>query len=68
MIGGEGGIRTHGTLAGTPHFECGAVNRLATSPLGVPNALRGADLIAFEAVLLPSAFDSLGGKRSRVPP
>src|SRR5204863_1384986 len=22
--GGEGGIRTHGTVARTPHFECGA--------------------------------------------
>ena len=31
-VGGEGGIRTHGTLAGTPHFECGAFDHSATSP------------------------------------
>src|SRR5690606_28720137 len=30
--GGEGGIRTHGTLASTPHFECGTFNHSATSP------------------------------------
>ena len=33
MYGGEGGIRTHGTVAGTPHFECGAFDLSATSPL-----------------------------------
>ncbi len=31
-IGGEGGIRTPDTLAGTPVFETGAINRSATSP------------------------------------
>ena len=30
--GGEGGIRTHDTLAGMPHFECGAIDHSATSP------------------------------------
>lgn len=30
---GEAGIRTLGTLAGTPHFECGAFDHSATSPL-----------------------------------
>jgi hypothetical protein len=30
--GGEGGIRTHGTREGTPHFECGTFNHSATSP------------------------------------
>ena len=30
--GGEGGIRTHGTLARTPVFKTGAFNRSATSP------------------------------------
>jgi hypothetical protein len=30
--GGEGGIRTHGPLAGTPVFKTGAINRSATSP------------------------------------
>src|SRR5271156_654256 len=32
--GGEGGIRTPGTLARTPHFECGAIDHSATSPRG----------------------------------
>src|SRR5947209_3386797 len=32
--GGEGGIRTHGTVARTPHFECGAFDHSATSPSG----------------------------------
>ena len=30
--GGEGGIRTHGDLAASPHFECGALVHYATSP------------------------------------
>ena len=30
--GGEGGIRTHDTLASMPHFECGAFDLSATSP------------------------------------
>ena len=30
---GESGIRTHGTLASTPHFECGAFNRTQPSLL-----------------------------------
>src|SRR5262249_18227951 len=32
MRGGEGGIRTPGTVTRTPHFECGAFNHSATSP------------------------------------
>ena len=32
--GGEGGIRTHGTVSGTPHFECGTFDHSATSPRG----------------------------------
>ena len=32
LSGGEGGIRTLGTVAGTPHFECGAFDHSATSP------------------------------------
>jgi hypothetical protein len=31
-VGGEGGIRTHGTREGTPVFKTGAFNRSATSP------------------------------------
>ena len=30
--GGEGGIRTLGTLAGTPDFESGTIDHSATSP------------------------------------
>ena len=32
--GGEGGIRTPGGVAPTPHFECGAIDHSATSPRG----------------------------------
>jgi hypothetical protein len=32
-IGGRGGIRTHGALAGTPVFKTGALNHSATLPL-----------------------------------
>src|SRR4051794_12117473 len=32
-VGGRGGIRTHGTLAGTPVFKTGALNHSATLPL-----------------------------------
>ena len=37
--GGEGGIRTPGTLARTPHFECGAIDHSATSPGTAAEAL-----------------------------
>ena len=30
--GGEGGIRTHGTVTRTLHFECSAFDLSATSP------------------------------------
>ena len=32
VVGGEGGIRTHGTLTGTPDFESGTIDR-APPPL-----------------------------------
>ena len=32
VTGGQGGIRTPGTVTRTPHFECGAFNRSATCP------------------------------------
>ena len=32
-IGGEGGIRTHGTLAGTTVFETATFGRSVTSPV-----------------------------------
>src|SRR5438067_13635899 len=41
--GGEGGIRTPDTVTRMPHFECGAFNHSATSP--VPLARVGPYLI-----------------------
>jgi hypothetical protein len=38
-IGGRGGIRTHGALAGTPVFKTGALNHSATLPLNKINGL-----------------------------
>src|SRR5437764_1073350 len=35
LIGGQGGIRTHDTLAGMPHFECGAIDHSTTCPPAV---------------------------------
>jgi hypothetical protein len=35
LTGGQGGIRTHGTLAGSPHFECGAIDHSTTCPPAV---------------------------------
>ena len=55
QLGGEGGIRTHGTLTGTPHFECGAIDHSTTSPshfrpggelVGGSGAKRGQDIAA----------------------
>src|SRR6266568_3189162 len=34
LAGGEGGIRTHDTLARIPVFETGTFNRSVTSPVG----------------------------------
>ena len=42
--GGRGGIRTHGTLAGTPVFKTGALNRSATLPLPRHQALGGREI------------------------
>src|ERR1700688_4210987 len=40
-FGGRGGIRTHGTLAGTPVFKTGALNHSATLPLQRHQSLSG---------------------------
>src|SRR5689334_5092561 len=37
LCGGEGGIRTPGTLPGTPVFKTGAINHSATSPQRLAN-------------------------------
>ena len=41
ILGGEGGIRTHGTVTRTPHFECGAFDHSATSPRSVVGQAQG---------------------------
>ena len=46
--GGRGGIRTHGTLAGTPVFKTGALNHSATLPNVPLMRERGADCKATE--------------------
>ncbi len=51
---GEGGIRTLGTVSHTPHFECGAFDHSATSPI-CSAKLRGAEC-SNEFVLLWRAF------------
>src|ERR1700675_4112672 len=59
--GGRGGIRTHGTLAGTPVFKTGALNHSATLPLLklLSNFERG--LEQTEA-LLPLCYPSLSAR------
>jgi hypothetical protein len=44
FLGGEGGIRTHGTVTRTPDFESGTFDHSATSPLLVAGRLREARL------------------------
>jgi hypothetical protein len=39
FLGGRGGIRTHGALAGTPVFKTGALNHSATLPCFADQAL-----------------------------
>jgi hypothetical protein len=46
FTGGEGGIRTHGTLARTPDFESGTFDHSATSPKSVLRSLQEARIIA----------------------
>ena len=41
FYGGWGGIRTPGTVARTPHFECGAFNHSATHPKRVAHVVVG---------------------------
>ena len=51
--GGEGGIRTHDTLARIPVFETGTFNRSVTSPVGAD---------------FTSARDQRGGSIALMPP
>ncbi len=52
LLGGRGGIRTHGALAGTPVFKTGALNHSATLPAHWKPALSKADGAAKEAIAL----------------
>ena len=56
--GGEGGIRTPDTVARMPHFECGAFNHSATSPI---RALRraGSPVLRRRNNMLPRARASV---------
>jgi hypothetical protein len=47
FIGGEGGIRTHGTLARTPDFESGTFGHSVTSPKGRDYKVKTLQLGAF---------------------
>ena len=54
-IGGEGGIRTHVTVARKPHFECGAFDLSATSPRGRVERLKCTRSIGSAAVSLSAS-------------
>src|SRR5947208_14307907 len=69
---GQGGIRTHGTLAGTPVFETGRFNRSRTCPLTARHegakGLRCKVMLACSALptqLSPSAPSHLAVRRIR---
>ena len=71
--GGEGGIRTHGTVAGTPHFECGAFDLSATSPhdrmtLGrqVAGMGRGRPLAAVRRIAKPDSTGQIACSAERI--
>ena len=60
--GGRGGIRTHGTLAGTPVFKTGALNHSATLPTDEIAKFFGSAWRQIEPVaarLLPFIFSAL---------
>lgn len=59
LSGGRGGIRTHGTLAGTPHFECGAFNHSTTRPTQQPHPPFGGEAarkLAYGAAVRKAIF------------
>ena len=68
--GGRGGIRTHGTLAGTPVFKTGALNHSATLPsrewLSL-NAVGGARQREVGALASTPSPRPLSGERQAVP-
>ena len=63
--GGEGGIRTPGGVAPTPHFECGAFDHSATSPRDEDAVWRPVDTARLMA-LMERRCNTLGGARARL--
>ena len=51
VVGGEGGIRTHGSIATTPDFESGTFDHSATSP-GVGREHKQASIAGPKEVVL----------------
>ena len=60
--GGEGGIRTPGTLARTPHFECGAIDHSATSPGRAAKGAFASPLVARRLSWGQAAGKAIDGK------
>lgn len=59
-LGGRGGIRTHGTLAGTPVFKTGALNHSATLPSPEWLSLNAVDRVRQREVGLVLPRDLVG--------
>ena len=66
--GGQGGIRTHGTLAGSPHFECGAIDHSTTCPLAVIKkaAPQGKPFLGLAKIALQAQIWSRSGEIASV--
>ena len=65
--GGGGGIRTHGTVSGTPVFKTGALNRSATPPsldFVSVSGFAGPQPRPVATILLPNAFKRLALQRA----
>src|ERR1043165_2513240 len=58
--GGEGGIRTHGTVSRTQHFQCCQFSHSCTSPIQEAGGRKQGDVTA--SWLLPPASLSSGGE------
>ena len=60
IIGGQGGIRTHGELAPTAVFKTAALNHSATCPLSAPPLARVGGFVTREWV--PAAINASAGR------
>ena len=55
---GEGGIRTPGTVARSPHFECGPIDHSGTSPFfGVQIYV----FFCYVVIFMPKIFSKIEG-------